>query len=152
MIIRKAIMSDVEAMHSLINKYAEKGLMLARSRSMFYESLRDYTVVENDGAVIGVGGLHILWADLVEVRSLAIAPDYAKKGIGKQLVQVLEEQARELAIPKIFALTYQPGFFAKCGYTEISNKDLPHKVWKECISCPKFPDCDEHAVIKELTD
>jgi len=65
-------------------------------------------------------------------------------------VQVLEEEARELEIPRIFALTYQPGFFTRCGFTEISNKDLPHKVWKECINCPKFPDCDEHAVIKEL--
>lgn len=150
MIIRKAVMSDVESMHGLINKYAEKGLMLARSRSMFYESLRDYSVVEENGEIIGVGGLHILWSDLVEIRSVAISPDYTKKGVGRELVEVLEQEARELLIPTVFALTYQPGFFAKCGYTEISNKDLPHKVWKECINCPKFPDCDEHAVIKEL--
>jgi len=150
MIIRKALMSDVEQMHGLINKYAEKGLMLARSRSLFYESLRDYTVVEDKEKVVGVGGLHILWSDLGEIRSLAIGPEYVKKGIGKQLVEVLEAEARELELPRIFTLTYQPGFFSKCGFTEISNKDLPHKVWKECINCPKFPDCDEHALIKEL--
>ncbi|MBO8168201.1 MAG: N-acetyltransferase [Thermoanaerobacteraceae bacterium] len=150
MIIRKAIMSDVEAMHSLVNKYAEKGLMLARSRSAFYESLRDYTVVEENGEVIGVGGLHILWSDLAEIRSLAIAPGYVKQGIGRKLVEVLVEEAKELEIPQVFALTYQPVFFIKCGFKEIANKDLPHKVWKECINCPKFPDCDEYAVIKEL--
>ncbi|WP_366922478.1 N-acetyltransferase [Metallumcola ferriviriculae] len=150
MIIRKAVMDDVEYMHGIINKYAEERLMLARSRSMFYESLRDYTVVEHQGQVVGVGGLHILWADLGEIRSLAIAPDFVKQGVGRKLVQELEKQAKDLRIPKVFALTYQPGFFAKCGYTEISNKDLPHKVWKECINCPKFPDCDEHAVIKEI--
>lgn len=149
-VFRKSRMTDVENIHCLINKYASEGLMLARSRSSLYEGLREYTVVEDRGKMIGVGGLHILWFDLAEVRSLAIVPEYAKKGIGRQLVQVLEEEAKYLGIPKLFALTYQPGFFVKCGFTEISNKDLPQKVWKECIDCPKFPDCDEHAVIKNL--
>jgi N-acetylglutamate synthase-like GNAT family acetyltransferase len=100
MIYRKAKMADVEAIHGLINKYARLGLMLARSRSSLYECLREYTVVEADGQVIGVGGLHILWADLAEIRSLAIASEYAKMGIGKRLVGFLEEEANELGIPK----------------------------------------------------
>lgn len=150
MIFRKAKMTDVEQIHSMINKYAEMGLMLARSRSCLYEGLREYTVVEKDNKVIGLGGLHILWSDLAEVRSLAILPEYIKLGIGQKLVQVLEDEAKDLGLPKVFALTYQPGFFVKCGYSEISHKDLPQKVWKECINCPKFPDCDEHALIKLL--
>lgn len=150
MIFRKAKMTDVEAIHRLINEYAQLGLMLARSRSSLYECLREYTVAEADGKVIGVGGLHILWGDLAEIRSLAIASEYAKMGIGKRLVGFLEEEANELGIPKIFALTYQPGFFAKCGFSEIANKELPPKVWKECINCPKFPDCDEYALVKIL--
>ncbi|MGI6065224.1 MAG: N-acetyltransferase [Bacillota bacterium] len=150
MIYRKAKMADVETIHGLINNYARLGLMLARSRSSLYECLREYTVVEENSQVIGVGGLHILWADLAEIRSLAIASEYAKMGIGKRLVGFLEEEANELGIPKLFALTYQPDFFAKCGFTEISNKELPPKVWKECINCPKFPDCDEFAMVKIL--
>ncbi|MGI6712304.1 MAG: N-acetyltransferase [Bacillota bacterium] len=150
MIFRKAKMTDVEQIHSIINKYAEMGLMLARSRSCLYEGLREYTVVEKDKKVIGLGGLHILWSDLAEVRSVAILPEYIKFGIGQKLVQVLEDEAKDLGLPKVFALTYQPGFFVKCGYSEISHKDLPQKVWKECINCPKFPDCDEHALIKLL--
>jgi len=150
MIFRKAKMTDVEHIHSLINKYAEMGLMLARSRSSLYEGLREYTVVEDNGRIIGVAGLHIMWYDLAEIRSIAIAPDYTKKEIGRELVRVLEEEAKSLCLPRIFALTYQPGFFVKCGFEEIPNKDLPQKVWKECIDCPKFPDCDEHAVMKVL--
>lgn len=143
-------MTDVEAMHSLINNYANMGLMLARSRSSIYEGLREYTVAENQDLIVGVGGLHILWQDLAEVRALAIAPEYAKQGIGRQIVRILEQEARDLELPRLFALTYQPVFFTKCGFREVENKNLPQKVWKECINCPKFPHCDEQAVIKIL--
>jgi len=150
MIYRKAKMSDVESIHSLINNYAKEGLMLARSRSCLYEGLREYTVVENDGTIVGVGGLHILWHDLAEVRALAIAPEYARMGIGRQILALLEQEARELELPRLFALTYQPKFFTKCGFQKVEHKNLPQKVWKECINCPKFPECDEQAVLKVL--
>lgn len=147
---RKAKMTDVEAIHGLITKYAKEGLMLARSRSSLYECLREFTVVEDDGQLIGVGGLHILWSDLAEVRSLAIIPSFVGRGIGQELVAVLEQEARDLGLPKIFSLTYQTEFFTKCGFGEVAHKEMPQKVWKECINCPKFPDCDEHAMMKTL--
>ncbi|ATW27297.1 N-acetyltransferase [Candidatus Formimonas warabiya] len=150
MIYRKARMTDVEAIHGLINNYAEVGLMLARSRSSLYECLREYTVAEKDGAIIGVGGLHILWYDLAEIRALAIAPEYSKQGIGRQIVSLLEKEARDLGLPRLFALTYRQEFFVKCGFKEVDKKELPQKVWKECIDCPKFPHCEEQAVIKIL--
>lgn len=147
---RKAKMTDIESIHSLISQYAKEGLMLARSRSSLYENLREFTVVEDDGRLVGVGGLHILWSDLAEVRSLAIDPAYAGRGIGRELVAVLEREARELGLPKIFSLTYRTGFFSNCGFGEVSHRDMPQKVWKDCINCPKFPDCDEHAMMKTL--
>jgi len=150
MIYRKAKMTDAETIHSLINNYANMGLMLARSRSCVYEGLREYTVAENQGLIVGVGGLHILWEDLAEVRALAIAPGYVKQGIGRQIVKLLEQEARDLELPRLFALTYQPEFFKKCGFQEVENTNLPQKVWKECINCAKFPHCDEQAVIKNL--
>ncbi|MCR6544024.1 N-acetyltransferase [Dehalobacterium formicoaceticum] len=150
MIYRKAKMTDVESIHRLIYNYANQGLMLARSRSSIYENLREFTVAEDGGTVAGIGGLHILWHDLGEIRSLAIDPSYTKQGIGRHLVELLEQEALALGLPKLFALTYQPVFFAKCGFQEVENNILPQKVWKECINCPKFPDCDEQAVLKIL--
>ncbi len=150
MIYRKPTFKDVEAIHKLVNDYAEKGLMLARSRNVLYETLRDMVVAEEDGQIVGVGGLHLVWDELAEVRALAVAPEVVRKGVGRALVANLTEEAKELGVKTLFALTYQPEFFAKQGFTEANKDKLPHKVWKECINCPKFPNCDEIAMIKEL--
>lgn len=150
MLIRKAKMQDVETIHSLINDYASQKQMLARSRHSFYEGLREFTVAEEDGRVVGVGGLHILWEDLAEIRALAIAPGMTRKGIGRKIVDSLKEEARSLGIPRIFTLTYQEGFFIRCGFQVVDMATLPHKVWKECMDCPKFPKCDETALSLDL--
>lgn len=149
--IRKARMTDVETIHALINSYAQEGLMLARSRSMLYESLREFSVVELDGQVVGVGGLHIIWADLAEIRALAISSDQAGQGYGRKLVEALVTEARELDIPRVFALTTCVPFFEKCGFAVVSKDTLPQKAWKECINCPQFPNCTETAVALEFT-
>jgi len=148
---RKAKISDVEAIHSLINKYAGQGLMLARPRTMLYECIRDFTVAEDQGQLVAAGALHILWDDLAEVRALAVAPEYVGQGVGRCLVERFVEEARDLGIPKVFTLTYQPGFFAKCGFAMVNKEELPHKVWKECINCPKFPNCDENALVLDVS-
>ena len=147
---RKATMKDVETIHKIINSYADERLMLARSRNMIYEGLRDFTVAEKDGQFFGAGGLHIVWEDLAEIRALAIVPTAVKTGIGQGLVKNLIAEAKELGIKKIFSLTYQPGFFVKCGFEIVDKDKLPQKVWKECINCPQFPDCNETAVWLEL--
>jgi amino-acid N-acetyltransferase len=147
---RKAKMQDVETLHGLINQFAEQGLMLPRSRNTLYETLREFTLIENDGAVIGAGALHIIWDNLAEVRALAILPEFHGKGLGKQLILELLNEARALGIHQVFALTYQVEFFKKCGFLQITKEEMPHKVWKECINCPKFPNCDEVALIINL--
>jgi len=143
-------MKDIEAISSLINYYADRGLMLHRTIPSLYQRIRDYIVVEKDGAVIGVGGLHVLWKDLAEICSLAIHPDRVNNGLGQELVERLTRESRELQIDRVFTLTYQPGFFEKCGFTYIDKESLPQKVWTECINCTKFPNCDEIAMIKIL--
>lgn len=150
MIFRDAKMEDVPSIQRLINGYASSGLMLAKPLISIYENLREYVVAEEDGKVIGVGGLHILWQDLAEVRSVAVDSNYIGKGVGRQILQKLEEEARYLGLPKIFALTLQTEFFLKQGFQKIEHNSLPQKVWMECINCPKFPDCDEQAVLKTL--
>jgi amino-acid N-acetyltransferase len=147
---RKAKMVDVEAIYELINFFAGSGLMLPRSRNLLYEALREFIIAERDGALAGVGALHIIWDNLAEVRTLAIKPDCHGLGIGKQLVAKLLDEALELGINRVFTLTYQAAFFQKCGFREVSKDEMPHKVWKECINCPKFPNCDEIAMILDL--
>lgn len=151
MITRRARLRDVESMMALINSYAEQGLMLPRSRNMLYESIREFLIVEDDERIIGVGALHVLWEDLAEIRALAVAPSYQRAGVGKRIVDALIEDARELGCLRVFSLTYQPGFFERCGFQLVEKEQMPPKVWKECINCIKFPNCDEIAVILYLS-
>jgi len=150
MILRKARIQDVETMAAIVNHNAELGLMLPRSRNMFYEHIREFTVAEIEGQIVGVASLHILWSDLAEIRALAVLEDHRQKGIGRRIVEALEEEARELGCPRLFALTYKPEFFEYCGYQEVSKEELPQKVWTECINCFKFPNCTEVALIRTL--
>lgn len=145
---RKPTFEDIEAIFSLVNSYAEKGVMLARSRNALYETIRDMLVAEENGEIIGVGGLHFMWDKMAEVRTMAVHPDYLKKGIGREIVNRLVEDGIDYGVQQIFTLTYQPEFFSKLGFSELNKDKLPHKVWKECINCPKFPNCDEIAMIK----
>lgn len=150
MIIRKARMCDVEDVHGLITYYADRGLMLARSRSMLYEGIREISIAEDHGKLVGTGMLHIIWEDLAEIRSIAVHKDFQKSGIGRRLVDAFLCEARDLKIPRVFALTYQAGFFVRCNFRVVPKESLSQKVWKECINCPKFPNCDEEAVVIDL--
>jgi amino-acid N-acetyltransferase len=150
MLLRKATFLDVERIQEIINQYADKGMMLARSRNMIYESLRDFVIAEENGTIIGVGALHLVWDALAEVRALAVAPEAARKGVGRRIVEKLTEEAIQLGVKDLFTLTYQPEFFNRLGFCEVPKEKLSHKVWKECINCPKFPNCDEIAMVKNL--
>lgn len=147
MIYRKPTFQDVEVMFELVNSYAEQGLMLGRSRNILYESLRDFIVATDDeGKLLGMGALYLTWDELAEIRAMAIAPHVMKTGIGKKIVQALIEEAKGLQVKTVFTLTYQPEFFQKQGFIELPKEQLPHKVWKDCINCTKFPNCDEIAL------
>ena len=150
MVIRKARLSDSESIHKLVDFYAKRGLMLARSRSSIYENIRNYSVMDVGGEVIGIGALSILWSDLAEVRTLAVRDDCSLQGVGKKLVEHFLNEATELGIEKVFTLTYQTVFFEKCGFNVISKEQMPHKIWKDCLNCPKFPDCDEVLMVKDI--
>ncbi len=145
--IRKAKTNDVKAIQELININARREQMLPRALNDIYEGLRDFYVCEENGVVIGVCALRILWDDLAEIRSLAVKEEWQKRGIGRRLVSACLKEAKALGIKRVFALTYQVQFFKKLGFKEIPKKRLPQKIWGDCLRCPKFPDCDEHAVI-----
>ena len=148
--IRKAQIADVKDIQKLLMTFANRGDMLSRSLSELYESLRDFYVVEEEGVLLGASALHIVWEDLAEVRSVAVTEDAGRKGIGSRLVQACISEAREIGLRRLFCLTYKPDFFAKHGFRLVDKAELPHKVWGDCIKCPKFPDCDENAMILDL--
>lgn len=143
-------MADVSSIRKLINAFAEEGRMLPVSLNQLYEGLRNFWVLKLDGKVIGCGALKIIWEDLGEIRSIAVSKKYQKSGYGNLLVKKLLEEAEELELKKIFVLTYVPEFFQKFGFEKIVKSKLPHKVWSDCINCPKFPRCDETALLKNL--
>lgn len=145
---RPATFDDVEPMHKILNDYAKEGLMLPRARNAMYESLREYVVAEIDGEIVGIGALHFVWDRLAEIRSLAVIPKYKIHGIGKKIVELLEEEGLARGVNMFFTLTYQPGFFNKCGYEIAQKESLSPKVWKECVHCPQYPNCDEIALTK----
>ena len=148
MIYRKARFDDIESIFGLVHIYAAQGEMLPRSRNTLYENLRDMVIAESGSEVVGVGALDIMWDRLAEVRMMAIAPAYMRRGIGTEIVRWLLDEGDALGIEKVFTLTYKPDFFRKLGFIRISREELPQKVWKECIDCPKYPNCDEIAMIK----
>ncbi len=145
--IEKARISDVPQMHKLINYFADKSEMLARPLSEIYENIRDYFVVRDGERVTACAALHISWSDLAEIKSVAVAEDSQRKGIGDCLIEACLKEARELGIPTVFCLTYKPAVFDVFGFSQIDKMELPHKVWTECYRCPKFPNCDEIALI-----
>ena len=145
--VEKATIRDVEQMHRLINYFADKDEMLPRPLSEIFENIRDYFVVRQGRRVVACGALHVMWSDLAEVKSVAVSEDTQRQGIGSRLVQACFEEAGELGLPTIFCLTYKPAFFERFGFSQVDKMQLPRKVWTECYHCPKFPDCDEVAMV-----
>jgi len=148
--IRKATVRDVKAIHALISHYAQRNLMLARSFSELYEHIRDFWVYVHNKRIAGCCALYVSWDDLAEVKSLAVESKFRSKGIGSALVLKALEEALGLGLKRIFVLTYVPGFFKRFGFKRLNKKYLPHKIWFECCSCPKFPDCKEVALMKKI--
>lgn len=145
--IRRALIADAKTIHKLVNEFARREEMIPRSINEIYENIRDFIVCDDNGTVAGVCALHILWEDLAEIRSLAVPKEYQKKGFGKKLVHACIENAKKLGITRVFVLTYQNDFFKKLKFEDIDKAALPQKIWGDCVRCPKFPECDEHALI-----
>jgi len=148
--IRRAFETDIDAMSSIIGRYAGAGLMLPRTKSALLASINEYVVADLDGSVVGCGGLHPYTQTTGEIYGLAALEHDAPHGTGRAIVTELIENARAGKLTKVFALTLVPGFFEKLGFRAVDHLDLPMKVWKDCVACPKFGRCDEIAMIFEL--
>ena len=150
MIAEKARIKDIPAIQKLVNSYANKGEMLPRALSEMYECIRDFFVVREGDEIIACAALHVFWSDLAEIRAMAVVEGKKAHGAGAALMQACLDEGRELGIDTIFCLTYAPEFFEKFGFSQVDKSELPQKVWGECLRCPKFPDCDEVALIYRI--
>ena len=148
--IRPANVRDVPRMLEIINAYAAAQEMLSRSPLSLYEGVRDFVVAVRNDELVGCGALHVVWGDMAEIRSIAVDPSEKGKGTGRLLAERLMKDAEHLLIPRVFAFTYVPGFFEKLGFRVVDHAELPHKVFADCLNCPKFNACDEIAMLKEL--
>jgi amino-acid N-acetyltransferase len=144
--IRKALLSEVVPIHRLVNEFAGGDLMLPLSVGDVTDRLRDFWVALDGDELIGSVALHVTWGKLVEIRSLAVRKDRQERGLGGRLVKAALKDAREMGADEIFTLTYVPGYFKRFGFKLCDRSELPHKVWVDCVKCPKFPDCGETAM------
>ncbi len=148
--IRPAAIADVPEIHHLLETYASKGNLLPRTMSELYRHLRDFFVIEIHGRVAAIGALEIFTEDLGEVRSLVVAEEHERHGLGRLMVQRIVAEARRIGLRRLMALTYVPAFFHKLGFKTVPMETLPEKVWGVCIKCYKYNNCDETAVLLEL--
>ena len=150
LVIRKALLADVKPLVKLINEYASQGIMLPRTEFELAENVRDFTVAVVGEEVAGCGALHFYGLRTGEIRSLAVHPRHQNLGIGKRLTEALEAEGIVHGLVSVFAFTYIPSFFARLGFVEVDRQQLPAKVWKDCLRCPKLQCCDEIAMHKRI--
>lgn len=149
--VEPARLADAGAIHSLVTFWADRGDMLHRPIGEIYEAIRDFKIARLDGRVVGCGSLHIMGPDLAEIRSLAVDESVQGQGVGAAIVRACLEDARNLGLERVFALTYRPGFFEKQGFRLANVMEFPQKVWNECVRCPFFTNCREVAVVREVS-
>jgi amino-acid N-acetyltransferase len=145
---RNAILPDVEGIHKIIEPYAQDGTLLPRSISELCENVRDFVVAEDESGIVGCGALHLYGPHLAEIRSIAVAPNKKGSGIGRLLVEALLEETRRHGVTCVCLFTRTPAFFAHLGFEVARREELPDKIYKDCIHCPRLTDCDEIAMIR----
>jgi amino-acid N-acetyltransferase len=143
-------MGDVEAIHAMVNRQANQGRMLARSRLELYENLRDFFVAADRRRLHGAAALHFSWQGLAEIKSVAVLEGSRRQGVGTSLVRACLREAAKLEVDRVFVLTYVPEFFEARGFRPVDRNELPHRIWAECVRCPQFPDCGESAMVKDI--
>jgi amino-acid N-acetyltransferase len=149
--IRKARIHEVPEIRRFLAEFSQDGGILPRTLADLYGQLRDYYVYRQDqGPLLGIAALHICWAGLGEIRSVAVAMAHQRQGIASRLVETCLAEARAIGLSEIFLLTLVPDFFQRFGFRIVSREDLLPIVWADCVNCVKFPDCDEIPMVLNL--
>lgn len=130
LVVRRARTSDVPEIKRLVDIYSGE-ILLEKNLVNLYESVQEFWVAELGGEVIGCGALHVLWADLGEVRTVAVDPKVKGRGVGHLITARLIEVAVELELHRLFVLTFEVDFFAKHGFAEIDGTPVTAEVYAE---------------------
>ncbi len=149
--IRQAESKDVASLFELIQHYAAEQAMLPRSLEDIRESLGDFLVAEEKGRVLGCGALKLYNREVAEIRSLCVAPGIKRCGVGSALTERLLEEAEQLGLRSVFALTLAPGFFLKCGFRPTVRENFPMKVRSDCLGCERYFHCNEKTMSVDLS-
>lgn len=131
--VRAARTSDVKSIRELVDSYAAPGQMLSKETVTLYESVQEFVVAEKDGVIVGCGALHVLWEDLAEVRTVAVAQQFHKQGIGHLILNEIIRRAREVGVKRIFCLTFQTEFFGSIGFVEIEGTPVEPEVYAQLL-------------------
>lgn len=150
--IRKPLVTEVPSIAALIDAAANRQELLPRTEDELVETVRDFQVYVDDKGLGGCCALHVDLDNLAEVRSFVVREDLRGHGVGARLLEACYEEAENLSLARIYALTRVPGFFQHHGFNVIDKADLPQKVFKDCIRCPLFFNCDEIAVARDLSN
>jgi len=142
------VLPDAESIHALIAQYSHDGTLLPRTLNEVCENVRDFTVVVERARIVGCGALHLYGAHLTEIRSIAVAPDVTGKGAGAMLVDALLREARHHRVDCVCLFTRIPEFFARFGFRVAAREELPDKIYKDCLNCPRLHACDEIAMVR----
>ncbi|MER3414925.1 MAG: GNAT family N-acetyltransferase [Gemmataceae bacterium] len=149
--IRPARVSDVPVLYELIRHYALEQKMILRTYEELYAHIREFQVGECDAQVVGCAAVHVFYADLAELKCVAVRQDYQGRGLGTALCRACLDDLRRLGVGRVFTLTGSPAFFEKLGFQRVAKDTLPHYIWSECVRCPTFPICREEALILDLS-
>ena len=132
-VVRRARTGDVRGIRRLIDFYSPQRRLLSKATVTLYEDIQEFWVAELDGEVVGCGAIHIMWEDLAEVRTVAVDPAARGRKIGHAIVTALLDQARELGVRRVFALTFETAFFASFGFVEIDGAPVPPAVYEQLL-------------------
>jgi amino-acid N-acetyltransferase len=148
MLSRRALLPDADSIHALIGAYSGDGTLLPRTLAEICETIRDFVVVEEDGEIIGCGALHLYGPHLSEIRSITVNPKAQGKGAGRELVDALMQEAETHKVSCVCLFTRIPTFFARMGFEFARREELPDKIYKDCVNCPRLNACDEIAMVR----
>jgi amino-acid N-acetyltransferase len=135
--VRPARTSDVWFIRELVEPLVQRRILLGKETVVFFEAIQEFRVAEDgDGNPIGCGALHVMWEDLAEVRTLAVASSWLHKGVGHALIEQLETDARELGLSRLFCLTFEVDFFERHGFEPMSDDSIDPQVYAELVRSP----------------
>jgi amino-acid N-acetyltransferase len=132
-VVRPARTQDVRAIRDLIDVYSPDGRLLSKATVTLFEDIQEFLVAEADGVVIGCGALHVMWEDLAEVRTVAVDPDHARRGVGSLVLSALMQRARDVGVARVFCLTFAVPFFEQHGFVEIDDAPVDHSVYEQLL-------------------